>query len=270
VLCSALGGAAATNLRYHGGVEIVPAGGTGRLRQPVGATSQVTRLSSMASASSGQSPPGQLPDRTQLLLVRHAEAGPKDPDEPAETVGGQSDWPLTARGTEQAVVLCERLRHQPITAIYVTPLRRTAETAKPLAEVLHLQPTVEPGLIEVYLGEWEKGLYRKNLDENHPTAIRMRAEGRFDVIPGAESNEHITERTSRAVGGIAARHPGELVLAVAHGGSIASVLAKAARAPLFSFLNIANTAVSSIVVDDNGWGLRRYNDTAHLEAWSAR
>ena len=48
-------------------------------------------------------------------------------------------------------------QHEPIDAIYVTTLRRTHETAAPLAARLGITPIEEPDLREVFLGEWEGG-----------------------------------------------------------------------------------------------------------------
>src|SRR4029453_3244768 len=125
--------------------------------------------------------------------------------------------------------------HEPITAIYVSNLRRTAETAAPLAARLGLEPHVEPDLREVYLGEWEGGSFRKHVAEGHPVALRMYAEQRggvppgaepgegpplalggsreqrWDVIPGAEPGEAFAARVLGAIGRIAAAHPDETV-----------------------------------------------------------
>src|SRR5690606_40381569 len=61
-----------------------------------------------------------------------------------------SDLP---EGVEQAERLGERLGGEHFDAIYVTTLRRTVQTAEPLARRLGLEPRVEPGLREVHLGD---------------------------------------------------------------------------------------------------------------------
>ena len=87
----------------------------------------------------------------------------------------------------QAEQVGERLARHPIDAIYVTTLRRTQQTAAPLAARLGIEPVVEPDLREVHLGEWEGELYRKHLAEGHPIALEMLRQQRWDVIPGAEA-----------------------------------------------------------------------------------
>src|SRR3546814_20869591 len=56
-------------------------------------------------------------------------------------------------------------------AIYVSTLRRTAETAAALAAALGVTPVVDPDLREVHLGEWEGGLFRQKIAEGDPIAV---------------------------------------------------------------------------------------------------
>src|SRR5688500_646541 len=126
------------------------------------------------------------PTATELLLVRHGESAPVREGEPMPLLDGQGDPPLDPRGHEQAERVADRLAAEDISTIYVTPLQRTAQTAAPLAARMGLEPVVEPGLREVFLGEWEGGPFRRHVAEGHPIALRMRDEQRWDVIPGAE------------------------------------------------------------------------------------
>ncbi len=203
-------------------------------------------------------------DSTEILLVRHGESESADPDRPFPLVDGRGDPPLSARGREQAEALAGRLAELALDAIYVTSLRRTAQTAAPIAARLALEPTVEPGLVEVHMGEWEGGLYRKHVAEGHPLAHETFTRERWDVIPGAESNEALGARTERAIAAIAARHCGGTVVAVAHAASISAVLARATRSSPFAFVGADNASISRIVVTGERWLLRGFNDTAHL------
>ena len=78
----------------------------------------------------------QAPDRpgtaSLVLLVRHAEKAA----EPA------SDPPLTAAGVARAQALAAALRDAGVTAVITTQLRRTRETAQPLAIARGLTPEV--------------------------------------------------------------------------------------------------------------------------------
>jgi probable phosphoglycerate mutase len=149
-------------------------------------------------------------------------------------------------------------------AIYVTTLRRTAQTAAPLAERLGVEPRVEPDLREVFLGDWEGGHFRRNVREGHPIALRMREEGRWDVIPGAEPGEEFAARVRAGIERIAAGHPDERVVAVVHGGVIGQALALATGATPLSLAWADNGSISELVVSDQTWFVRSYNDTGHL------
>src|ERR1043165_9501236 len=102
------------------------------------------------------------PGPTEILLVRHGESEAMVPGRPFPLVDGHGDPELAPEGHDQAERVAERLVGHPIVAIYVSTLRRPAQTAAPLAAKLGLEPVVERDLREVQLGEWEGELYRKH------------------------------------------------------------------------------------------------------------
>jgi 2,3-bisphosphoglycerate-dependent phosphoglycerate mutase len=204
------------------------------------------------------------PGACELLIVRHGESAPEREDRPFPKVDGHGDPELSPAGREQAIRVAERLEHEDISTIYVTTLQRTAQTAAPLASRLGLEPRVEPDLREVFLGEWE-GTFRRNIAEGHPTAARVLAEGRWDLIPGAEPDDRFRARVRAGVTRIAAAHPDECVVIVAHGGVIGSILAQAANTSnTFAFVGADNGSISHLVVTPDRWIIRCYNDTSHL------
>jgi len=205
------------------------------------------------------------PGATDVLLVRHGQSAPARPEEPFPLVEGQGDPPLSPLGREQAAALGRRLAGAGLDAVYVTTLRRTRETAQPLLEATGLEPLLERDLREVHLGEWEGGLFRKHVAERHPLALRMLAEERWDVIPGAESAESFAGRVRGALERIAAAHPGGRVAVVSHGGVIGQVLSLATGSRPFAFAGVDNASISQVVLTGPRWVLRRFNDTAHLD-----
>jgi probable phosphoglycerate mutase len=207
------------------------------------------------------------PGATDLLVIRHGESAPYREGHSVPTWHGHGDPELAPEGQQQAVRLADRLAHDRIDAIYVTPLRRTSETIAPLADRLGLTPVVEPDLREVHLGEWEEdGKFRRFTSEGHELALRMFAEQRWDVIPGAESTEDFTARIRRGISRIAAAHPDQRVVVVVHGGVIGALLSTATGAEGFAFVGADNASISQLVVAGDRWILRRFNDTAHLES----
>ncbi|HLN06774.1 MAG TPA: histidine phosphatase family protein [Acidimicrobiales bacterium] len=202
---------------------------------------------------------------TEVLLVRHGESEAADPDRPFPLVDGRGDPMLSPLGHEQAERVAARLAPTRLNAIYVTSLRRTVETAAPLAARLGLVPEVEPDLAEVHLGEWEGGTYRQRVLEGDPLAAMIFEQERWDLIPGAESNASVAARVSSAIGRIAERHEGARVVCFAHGGTIGAVLAIATGSRPFAFIGSDNAAISTIVVARPRWLLRGFNDRSHLE-----
>jgi probable phosphoglycerate mutase len=202
---------------------------------------------------------------TDIVLVRHGASQPYLDGTLFPLVDGHGDPPLSAEGVEQARLVCARLAATRVDAIYVSTLQRTAQTAAPLAERLGLTPQVEPDLREVYLGEWEGGIFRKMVAGGHPVSLRMAAEERWDVIPGAEPSAELTGRVNAAIERIVTAHPGQRVVAVTHGGIIGAILAQATGSRPFAFLGAENCSISRLVVAQDRWIVRGFNDTAHLD-----
>jgi probable phosphoglycerate mutase len=206
------------------------------------------------------------PGATEVLLVRHGESRAATVDNPFPLVDGHGDPELHPNGEQQALRVGERLKGQRIDAVYVTNLRRTAQTAAPLCAHLGITPIVEPDLREVCLGEWEGGILRMKAHENDPIYLRMQEEQRWDVIPGAESRDALDARILRGLRRIHASHRDQLVVAVVHGGVIGHILAHATGARPFAFNGADNGSISHIVMLDERIMVRRFNDASHLTA----
>jgi len=204
---------------------------------------------------------------TEIFLVRHGESMPQRVSEPFDLVGGQADPDLAPEGRDHALRVGERLAAERIDALYVTTLRRTAQTAAPLAEKLGLTPSVEPDLREIHLGDWENGLFRKNSADGHPLIDRLWDEQRWSVLPGAEDDEAFGARIRAGLSRIAEAHPDQRVAVFTHGGVIGEAFAQASATPeRFAFLGADNGSVSHLVIHGSRWLIRRFNDTAHLAA----
>jgi probable phosphoglycerate mutase len=201
---------------------------------------------------------------THVYLVRHGESAPLRDGEPQPLVGGHGDPPLDPVGHDQALLVADRMARLPLAAIYVSNLQRTSQTAAPLAERTGITPVVEPDLREVFLGEWEGGIYRIRAAENHPDWQRVQAEQSWDVIPGAEQQVDLAKRVRAVIAKIAANHPNERVAVFAHGGVIGMLAALATGGRMFAFAGSDNASISQLVVHGDVWKLRRFNDTVHL------
>lgn len=205
-------------------------------------------------------------DACEILLVRHGESAAFIEGESFPLVNGHGDPPLAPDGVRQAEQAANRLvsTGERISAVYVTTLQRTVQTAAPLLELLGLQAIVEPDLREVFLGDWEGGELRRRVADGDPIAERMYREQRWEVIPNGEPAADFQARVRRGIDRIAAAHANELVVAVVHGGVIGQIVNIASGREGFSFLGADNASISHVVIEPNRWVIRCFNDTSHL------
>ncbi|MFC6640262.1 histidine phosphatase family protein [Sulfitobacter sediminilitoris] len=156
------------------------------------------------------------------------------------------------------------MKTEPISAIYVTTMQRTHQTAAPLARHLGLEPRVERDLREVFLGEWDGGEFRFRAAENDPAIVRARERHEWGELPGAESTAELQARVRRGLLRIAQAHADELVAVVVHGGVVGAALALATGAKGFAFSGAANGSISRLVVHGEQMIVRGFNDVSHL------
>lgn len=185
---------------------------------------------------------------TTILLARHGESDwNRD-----QRWQGHADRPLTGLGREQARALADRLTATELDAVYSSDLERARETAAIVAEPHQLPVKELPDLREVDVGSWS-GLTRAEAEERFPNAFRRWTEGEEGWDDG-ETYEQLSERVVGAVLAIAARHPCDRVLLVAHGGSIRAVHAAALGVDVHAYRRIQrvepNATLSAVCVED--------------------
>ena len=204
---------------------------------------------------------------TRIVLVRHGEANCNVDG----VVGGATGCTgLSAAGRAEAEALKTRLLTSgelaAVTAVYASVLPRALETAAIVAPGLRgLGAVADCDLCELHPGEadgltWAEFSARyggPNWDVDPDNVL----------APGGESWTGFARRVSTALGSIAERHHGELVVVFCHGGvveaSIESLLPVAAERGRLK-LRTAHTSLTEWELGPGGWLLLRYNDAAHL------
>jgi broad specificity phosphatase PhoE len=159
---------------------------------------------------------------TTILLARHGETDWNR----ANRFQGHADPPLNAAGRKQARALAEELAGEPLAAVYTSPLRRAAETAEIVAAPHRLRPEPVDGLREVDVGSWE-GLTRADLEQRQPEQFRRWLVEHEQGWEDGETYEEMGRRVVPALLALAARHGGDRILAVTHGGPIRAAIAAA-------------------------------------------
>ncbi|MGH9020834.1 MAG: histidine phosphatase family protein, partial [Acidimicrobiales bacterium] len=155
-----------------------------------------------------------------------------------------------------------------VVALYTSVLPRAMETAALIADGLPegLSAVADCDLCELHPGEAD-GLTWRELVERFG-APGLDSDPDRPIAPGAESWRGFHERCARAFDDLVARHRGERVVLVVHGGVVESAMRRVLRAPVGVPLRLptGNCAMSEVAVDDDGYRLVRYNDLAPLSA----
>ncbi len=89
----------------------------------------------------------------EVWLIRHAKTW----ENANHVMIGHTDPPLSNEGIEDARKLAERLRNQPVSQLFSSPLKRAHSTAEQLASIHHppLSMVVSPLLRELNLGDMD-------------------------------------------------------------------------------------------------------------------
>ncbi len=127
----------------------------------------------------------------RLIIIRHGESE-------WNRIGryqGQADAPLSELGLRQADALANRLRDEPLTAIYTSPLQRAAHTCESVAR-FHPDLAIarEPALLEIDHGDWQ-GLLASEVRDRYGDGLReWRQHPTRSQFPGGESFSNILKR----------------------------------------------------------------------------
>ena len=178
---------------------------------------------------------------------------------------GNSD--LSPRGEAEAHALGKALSSVRFDALYSSDLERAIQTARILHE--HVQgpePKLEPQLRERSYGRLE-GLTWAEVEQRFPeTPIALIRGGPDTVPPGGEALPGFIERGFSALSAIAEKHPDQTVLAVSHGGVLATFLRRVMGVPLeqpHTFKTL-NCAINIFEYQASQWSLRTWGARAHL------
>lgn len=163
---------------------------------------------------------------TRLYLVRHGEV------EGERVLHGHVDVALTARGVAQLAAVGARLSSAALHAVYSSDLQRSRQGAEAVAAPHALPVTENPAFRELAMGEWDGRPFREVWDTDRERLEAWWADIEGYVLPGGESLRLLAARVLPALAALLARHPGETVCLVAHGGVNRVILFDALGLPL--------------------------------------
>ena len=193
----------------------------------------------------------------EIVLVRHAlplrvelESGIADPE-------------LGAEGHEQAAKMAAYLGTEDIEAIFVSPLRRAIETARPLEQRLCITAEVVDGVAEFDRNSREYVPMEELRAANDPRWEKL-MRGEWDGADG-NPNEFKT-RVVQSIEDIIVGNPGGRVVVVCHGGVINQYLAHVLQIETqVGFFYPQYTSIHRVAASRSGKrSIVSINEAAHL------
>jgi probable phosphoglycerate mutase len=191
----------------------------------------------------------------ELLIIRHGlpvriddAQGPADPE-------------LSETGHEQARRVADWLRHEKITAVYTSPMRRARQTAAPLGEVLGLEPIVDDEVAEFDRGQH----FYVPLEE-----LKAARDPRYEALMRGESMDEVDPYTFREVVTVAIEriieaNPGGTVAIVCHGGVINAYASHVLGLDFPLFFQPTYTSVNRFLASSAGHrSVASLNEAGHL------
>ncbi|MEP6994336.1 MAG: histidine phosphatase family protein [Acidobacteriota bacterium] len=206
---------------------------------------------------------------TRVYLVRHGATELSAED----CFAGETDVPLSDVGRAQARTLAQRLAEEPIAAFYASPLGRTMETARILAQP-HGQPVIpKEGMREISHGRWE-GKRRAEVEKLFPEEYARWEADPYSFSPsGGETGLAVTARALPALLEIVAAHPGRRILIASHKATIRLLIGSLLGFDLRRYRDHLDQSPASLnILDFQDLGHARlslFNDTSHYASSSS-
>jgi probable phosphoglycerate mutase len=199
-----------------------------------------------------------------LYLLRHGQTPLSRED---VFCGSGLDPELTPEGSEMARAFAERYRSGTWSAVYASPLLRTAATAKPLCDALGLEMHLRDDLKEIAYGEWE-GQSREAVNRaHHDDYLSWLADPAWHAPTGGELAVVIARRALRVIEEIKQLFDDGNVLVVSHKATIRIILCSLLGIDLGRFryrLSCPVGSVSIVEFSQHGPLLHIHADRSHL------
>ncbi len=140
---------------------------------------------------------------TTILFLRH---GATDFPEDRYYCDAVEDPPLNPAGLKQAETWAEKLKTKSIAAVYVSPSRRTQETARLATQELSLPSQTLDGLRERSFGLWD-GLTTEEIKRKHAAEWAGWKNDLLHFVPsGGESLVGFSKRVDQTIQELLSRH----------------------------------------------------------------
>jgi broad specificity phosphatase PhoE len=193
----------------------------------------------------------------RLILIRHGQTSSNVAGVLDTRVPGPG---LTDLGRTQAALLPETLRDEAIGALHVSTMRRTHETAAPLAHALGLTPVERAGIREIGAGSLEMRGDRAAVEEYLDTMIQWVAGEDERRLAGGETGREFAARFDEVVAEAERSGHGTVTL-VSHGAAIrcwSGMRARGLDAAFVADHALENTGVVILEGSGRDWTLESW------------
>ena len=201
---------------------------------------------------------------TRIIAIRHGETA-WNVD---ARIQGQLDIALNDKGRWQAQRLARaRAAQEPMAALYCSDLLRAWDTAQSIADATGLPVVTAPGLRERGFGRFEGKTFAE-LERGWPDeTARWRRRDPLWAPPEGESLLAVRDRVLGTTHALAARHLGEQIVLVAHGGVLDVFYRAATRQDTSAprTWELGNASINRLLWTPQGLSLVGWSDTAHLD-----
>jgi probable phosphoglycerate mutase len=203
---------------------------------------------------------------SRIFLVRHGATVLTAEDRFA----GATEVELSEEGREQVRRLAVRLAKEDIAAVYASPMGRTVDTARILAEPHGLEIQTRDGLREISHGRWEQ-MTRKEVEAEFPEEAAAWEKDPYTFAPvGGESGLAVTARALPVLMDIVREHASDDVLIVSHKATIRLLLSSLLGFDPRRYRDTLDQSPAALNIVDfkNALSARLtlFNDTSHYAA----
>lgn len=186
---------------------------------------------------------------------------------------GGRDVPLAPLGEQQAAAMAIELEERGgADVIVASPLLRTQQTARIVAERLGLPVHVEEGFAECAFGEWD-GRTFSEVQRRWPVQIDEWLASTQVAPPGGESFAAVRDRVNAARMRVVEQFPRQRIIVVSHVTPIKVMVALAIDAPLHTLfrMELAPCSITTLAwFADGNASMFGFNEAAHVRALLAQ
>jgi probable phosphoglycerate mutase len=205
---------------------------------------------------------------TEMIVIRHGETE-------WNLLGrwqGHENSLLTENGHIQAKAMAKALKQFTVSVVYSSDLGRALQTAHYVEETLGHPILTDHRLRERHLGIFQ-GLTTLQMKAEYPDIFeKFQNAGPEFVVPGGESIQQRYDRSVDYFKQLVARHPGETIAVITHGGVLDGlfrfVTGLALEIP--RHFKIWNCSLNIFSYSAGQWRLMTFGDISHLRLIKTR